>query len=146
MLTIGNIRRSCRCLIISMVFKHGVCTVNRILLISYIILFIYSFHYITFRLTIFWSFHNSFLVYCPSSFLFHILFDFYVPSTYCTTTFCLGCAMWLVLMDFFSKITSGTANMNLDDAEYIFYNHLLPWLCYVVSSDGFFLEDYLWHY
>ena len=89
MLTIGNIRRSCRCLIISMVFKHGVCSVNRILLISYIILFIYSFHYITFRFTIFWSFHNSFLVTCPSSFLFHIWFDFYVPSTYCTTTFYL---------------------------------------------------------
>ena len=93
MLTIGNIRRSCRCLIISMVFKHGVCFVNCILLISDIILFIYSFHYITFHFTIFWSFHNSFLVTCPSSFLFHILFDFYVPSTYCTTTFYLDLEM-----------------------------------------------------
>ena len=58
-----------------------------ILLISDIILFIFSFHYIQFRMMVFWSFHNSVLVTCPSSFLFHILFDFYVPSTYCTNTF-----------------------------------------------------------
>ena len=82
-----------------MVFKHGVCSVNCILLISNIILFIYSFHYITFRLTIFWSFHNSFLVYCPSSFLFHILFDFYVPSTYSTTTFYLDLEVKVIGFD-----------------------------------------------
>ena len=163
MLTIGNIRRSCRCLIISMVFKHGVCSVNRILLISYIILFIYSFHYITFRFTIFWSFHNSFLVTCPSSFLFHILFDFYVPSTYCTTTFYLDLcpkriiSRFIVLIHYFPCIltlyspvwsffkwtpTTSVIVCNTFTSNLI---NMILWLSYILISYFFYHSLIIWY-